>query len=86
MISHDSELAQELENWRHKLAMYDDDSPDFILSSGLLTFIDKQAAHIKSDQDLLNVCNQYHQGSNPPLTTNEYFVPLAVKLHTEQIL
>jgi len=55
-----SELAQELEKWRHKLAKYDDESPEFVLPDGLLVHIDKYAASIKSDQDLLNVCNRFH--------------------------
>ena len=68
------------------MAKYDDESPEFVLPEGLLVHIDKYAASIKSDQDLLNVCNRFHQDSSPAQTANEYFVPLAVKLHTEHLL
>ena len=68
------------------MAKYDDESPEFVLPEGLLVHIEKYAASIKSDQDLLNVCNRFHQDSSPAQTANEYFVPLAVKLHTEHLL
>lgn len=57
----DNAFFKAFDEWRHQVARFDDESPEYVLDHGLISFLESQLPSIQHTQDLQNVCSQYFQ-------------------------
>ena len=76
----DDLISKALNDWREQVAKFDDESVEYVLSSGLIDFISKESSNIQHCQDLQNICCQYlNQLGREP------YVPFFAKVYKNEL-
>lgn len=79
IVPNDSIFFQTLEDWRQQVAKFDDESPEFVLSTVLINYLEQQLQTIQHSQDLLNTVADFYFRSNCG------FVPFFVKIYADEL-
>jgi len=69
-----SALIIALNNWRHQVGKFDDESIEYVLPESLMIFLDSQKQQIRHNQDLLNLCFD-----------NMEYVPFFIKIYQAEL-
>jgi ribonuclease D len=77
-------LAHELDKWRSDIAQEEDESPDFVMASSLITYICQQV-EVRDFNHLKEICMLHHKQTNFVVDNSENYVPYFVQKNLQAI-
>ena len=76
--SQKSKFFTKINKWRDQVAAFEDESKEYIISDGLIDFLEQHYEHIQHNQDLLNQCATFH-------TKVGGYVPFLIKIYCNEL-
>jgi len=77
-ISQKSKFFDKINKWRDQVAAFEDESKEYIISDGLIDYLEKHNEHIQHNQDLLNQCATFHSKVGG-------YVPFLIKIYCNEL-